>query len=290
MDTKLKKSVLITGCSSGFGRLMTERFLQSGDWKVLATTRHADQLNDIANENLVVISANVAVTAERQSIVDRVDEHCLNGLDCLINNAGYGLSGPLETLSEAQIRQQFEVNFFAPLLLTRDLLPSLRNARGKVINISSVLGFVGMPLQSLYVASKFALEGLSESLAYELGVHGIQVCLVEPGGFRTKFAQNIEWAKESVKSESSIENGTSGVYEKQMRGYRAFLKKKLERPGSDPKKVAEAVFDLSGKSSMPLRLRVGSDTQALYYMRRSLPQKVSDLILRNASKKLMEVR
>jgi NAD(P)-dependent dehydrogenase (short-subunit alcohol dehydrogenase family) len=284
MSTKSKKTVLITGCSSGFGRLMTERFLQSGEWKVLATTRHADQLNDIANEDLVVIPANVAATSERQSIVKRVEECCSSGLDCLINNAGYGLSGPLESLSEEQIRQQFEVNFFAPLLLTRDLLPSLRHSRGKVINISSVLGFVGMPLQSLYVASKFALEGLSESLAYELVVHGIQVCLVEPGGFRTKFAQNIEWAKELSVS------GSSDVYEKQMRGYRAFLKKKLERPGSNPKKVADAVFDLSGKSSMPLRLRVGSDTQALYYMRRSLPQKVTDLILRNVSKKLMEAQ
>ena len=284
MSIKTKKIALITGCSSGFGRLMTERFLQSGEWKVLATTRHADQLNDISNESLVVLPANVAETSQRKSIVEYVNENCSSGLDCLINNAGYGLSGPLETLSEEQIRQQFEVNFFAPLLLTRDLLPVLRRSHGKVINISSVRGFVGMPLQSLYVASKFALEGLSESLAYELGVHGIQVCLVEPGGFRTRFAQNIEWAKELADS------GSSDVYEKQMRGYRAFLKKKLERPGSNPQKVADAVFELSGKHSMPLRLRVGSDTQALYYMRRSLPQKVSDLILRSASKKLMEVR
>ncbi len=263
---------------------MTERFLQSGEWKVLATSRHAEQLSDIANENLVVLPSNVAAASERQSIVEQVNEQCQSGLDCLINNAGYGLSGPLETLSEDQIRQQFEVNFFAPLLLTRDLLPSLRSSRGKVINISSVLGFVGMPLQSLYVASKFALEGLSESLAYELGVHGIQVCLVEPGGFRTQFAKNIEWAKESIDKRSSA------VYEKQMQGYRAFLTKKLERPGSNPKKVSDAVFDLAGKSAMPLRLRVGSDTQALYYMRRSLPQKVTDLILLSVSKKLMEVQ
>ncbi len=262
---------------------MTERFLRSGEWKVLATTRHADQMSDLACDNFVVIPFNVAATSERLSIVERVNEQCESGLDCLINNAGYGLSGPLETLSEQQIRQQFEVNFFAPLLLTRDLLSSLRNARGKVINISSVLGFVGMPLQSLYVASKFALEGLSESLAYELAVHGIQVCLVEPGGFRTQFAKNIEWAKESDKQ-------VSDVYEKQMRGYRAFLTKKLERPGSNPKKVADAVFDLACKNSMPLRLRVGSDTQALYYLRRSLPQKVTDLLLLTVSKKLMEAR
>ncbi|MBS1956316.1 MAG: SDR family oxidoreductase [Cyanobacteria bacterium SZAS-4] len=284
MVTKSQNTVLITGCSSGFGRLMTERFLQSGEWKVLATTRHPEQLSDITNDNLVVIPSNVAATSERQAIVARVSEQCKNGLDCLINNAGYGLTGPLEALTEEQIRQQFEVNFFAPLFLTRDLLQQLRIAHGKVINISSVLGFVGMPLQSLYVASKFALEGLSESLAYELNGHGIQVCLVEPGGFRTQFAKNIEWAKEHA------DKGSVDVYEKQMKGYRAFLTKKLERPGSNPKKVADAVFDLAGKNSMPLRLRVGSDTQALYYMRRSLPQKMTDLILLNVSKKLMATK
>jgi NAD(P)-dependent dehydrogenase (short-subunit alcohol dehydrogenase family) len=288
MTNDAQKTVLITGCSSGFGRLMTERFLQSKRWKVFATTRSASQLNDIAGddagENLVVISSNVASSSERSAIVDRINSAVPNGLDCLINNAGYGVSGPLETLSEEQIRQQFEVNFFAPLLLTRDLLPSLRKSHGRVINISSVLGFVGMPLQSLYVASKFALEGLSESLSYELSVHGVQVCLVEPGGFRTKFAQNIEWANNDVDAK------TVAVYEKQLRGYRAFLSRKLERPGSDPKKVAESVFDLCTQNSMPLRVRVGSDTQALYYLRRALPQKVSDLILQSVCKKLMEVR
>jgi len=278
------KTVLITGCSSGFGRLITERYLRSAQWKVFATTRNPDHLADIESENLVVIPANVASPSERQTVVEIVSRSCDTGLDCLINNAGYALAGPLETLSEDQIRQQFEVNFFAPLLLTRDLLPSLRQSRGKVINISSVLGFVGMPLQSLYVASKFALEGLSESLSYELSLHGIDVCIVEPGGFRTKFVQNIDWAR------SDADSGKNGIYTRQMQGYRAFLRKKMEGPGGNPNKVADAVFELSSKSSMPLRLRIGSDTQALYYMRRSMPQKVADFIFHSASKKLMEAR
>ncbi|HEY9683551.1 MAG TPA: SDR family oxidoreductase [Drouetiella sp.] len=278
------KTVLITGCSSGFGRLMMDRFVKSGRWKVFATSRNAAELHDAQSDNLIVLPSNVAESLGRNFIVERVNSLIPHGLDCLINNAGYGVSGPLETLSEEQIRQQFEVNFFAPLLLTRDLLPSLRKSHGRVINISSVLGFVGMPLQSLYVASKFALEGLSESLSYELGVHGVQVCLVEPGGFRTKFAQNIDWANHDVNTKAAA------VYENQVLGYRAFLSKKLERPGSDPGKVADAVFELCHRNKMPLRLRVGSDTQTLYYMRRALPQAVSDLILQNASKKLLGVR
>ncbi len=284
MKLKDCKTILITGCSSGFGRLMVERFLHSGNWKVFATTRHPEQLNDIQSDNLTVLPLNVALNSERTAIVERVAELCSNSLDCLINNAGYGLSGPLESLTEEQIRLQFEVNFFAPLLLTRDLLPALRAAKGKVINISSVLGFVGMPLQSLYVASKFALEGLSESLSYELGSHGIQVCLVEPGGFRTRFVANIQWPCKSSNSVDSV------VYEPQMQGYRRFLARRMEQPGNDPTRVADAVFSLSNKSVVPLRVRVGQDTQALYYIRRSLPQKVADHVLRNMSKKLLEIR
>ncbi len=263
---------------------MVECFLGSGDWRVLATTRHPEQLNNITSENLIVLPLNVASNTERTSIVARVFESCSGSLDCLINNAGYGLSGPLESLTEEQIRLQFEVNFFAPLLLTRDLLPALRVAKGKVINISSVLGFIGMPLQSLYVASKFALEGLSESLSYELGSHGIQVCLVEPGGFRTRFVDNIKWPIDAGTTSNSV------VYEPQMLGYRRFLTRKMKQPGNDPKRVADAVFALSNKGVVPLRVRVGQDTQALYYIRRSLPQKVADHVLRNMSKKLLEIR
>lgn len=263
---------------------MTELFLRDGKWLVLATTRNASSLSDLANPNLVVIPANVASSSDRDTIAQTVQKFCSRGLDCLINNAGYGLAGPLESLTEEQIRQQFEVNFFAPLFLTRDLLPSLRAAHGKVINISSVLGLVGMPLQSLYVASKFALEGLSESLSYELSVHGIQICLVEPGGFRTGFARNIQWA------DNGVDKNASSVYQDQIRGFRALLNKKLERPGSNPKKVADTVFELCNKDAVPLRMRVGADTQMLYYMRRSMPQKVSDLILHKVSKKMLEAR
>lgn len=276
-----RKTVLITGCSSGFGRLMTELFLKSGQWKVIATTRNPEQLLDLSCANLVIVNANVASKDERLAVVKQVESACENGLHCLINNAGYGLTGPLETLAEEQIRQQFEVNFFAPLLLTRDLLPALRKAKGKVVNISSVLGFVGMPLQSLYVASKFALEGLTESLSYELSVHGIQVCLVEPGAFRTSFAGNIQWADD---------NKIDEVYARQMQGYRAFLKRKLDGQGNNPRTVAKAVFELCQKNSVPLRVRLGSDTQALYYLKRTLPQRVNDFLMHRMSRTLLDVQ
>ncbi len=270
--------VLITGCSSGFGKKMVERFLKAG-WKVLATSRKPEQMEQ--QGNLWILPYNVASETDRADITRCVTEICPNGLDCLINNAGYGLAGPLEALSETQIRQQFEVNFFAPLLLTQALLPSLRKAKGRVINISSVLGFTGMPMQSLYVASKFALEGLSESLHYELAAHGIQVALVEPGGFRTGFADSMDWAAGVMPDHP--------LYHQQFEGYRRFLRRVSTREkGKDPAQVAEVVLELASRATIPLRVRVGDDTQALYYIRRTLPQQIADAVLRRVSRHILQ--
>jgi NAD(P)-dependent dehydrogenase (short-subunit alcohol dehydrogenase family) len=277
------KTVLITGCSSGFGKLMLVKFLAEG-WQVIATTRQPELLEKLPAEGrLHVLPCNVAIAADRQQIVQRIDQLCPDGLDCLINNAGYGLAGPLATLSEEQIRQQFDVNFFAPVLLIRDLLPPLLRAQGRVINISSVLGFTGMPMQSLYVASKFALEGLSESLRYELSPHGIQVALVEPGGFRTGFGQGMVLA--------SQDGQDAARYQSHFQGYQTFLKRMSTRgKGKDPQRVADAVFKLTGRRSMPLRVRVGNDTQGLYYLRRFLPQFLMDLLLGKVSRNILETR
>ena len=130
------KTVLITGCSSGFGRGLVK-------------------------------------------------------LDALVNNAGYGLFGVFEELSEDLIRKQMEVNFFGCVLLTQALLPSIRATRGVILNLSSMLGFFAPPMSSLYCASKFAIEGWSESLHFELAPHGVRVVLIEPGSFNTQFGSNL---------------------------------------------------------------------------------------------------
>lgn len=261
---------------------MLIRFLASG-WEVFATSRQPEKLDEFLQPRLHVVGSNIALSSDRKKIVDTITKHSPAGLDCLVNNAGYGLSGALETLDEAQIRQQFEVNFFAPLLLTQALLPFLRLAKGKVINISSVLGFTGMPVQSLYVSSKFALEGLSESLYYELSPHGVQVALVEPGGFRTRFASNMDWA-----STPSTES-TTPLYDKHIKGYQKFLKKvSTQGKGSDPGKVSKVVLKLANQKNIPLRTRVGNDSQLLYYLRRLLPQTVMAQLLKRVSLKILE--
>ena len=180
----MTKTVLITGTSSGFGRQLAPRFLNAG-WTVIATLRDASKRSDLFAADLAkspgrlfVLSLDVARENERVAAAGFIDRQFEGKLDCLVNNAGFGLFGALEDLSEDQIRRQMEVNFFGLVLLSRSLLPHLRRARGRIINITSALGYLGMPLTSLYCASKFAVEGLSESLYYELKPHGVQVAIV----------------------------------------------------------------------------------------------------------------
>jgi NAD(P)-dependent dehydrogenase (short-subunit alcohol dehydrogenase family) len=276
-----RRRVLVTGCSSGFGKCITHRFVDA-EWEVIGTTRCSEVqgLDESSSSRLQVLSLNIGRSDERADVVRFVQSKWSDGFDCLINNAGYGLAGPLETLTEEQIRDQMEVNFFAPTFLIRELLPLLRMRKGRIINISSVLGFVGMPMQSMYSASKFALEGLTESLYYELAKHDVQVCLVEPGGFRTNFSNNLKFASE--------ERLVDPLYRRHMQGYRNRLKRVMKHPGKNPDKVADVVFQLTQRAIIPLRVRVGNDTRALYYLRKTLPQKIADRLLRGIGNQILE--
>lgn len=260
---------------------MLSKFLDA-DWQVFATTRQPEQLQDLTHTNLHVLAANVASKEGREKLVAELSVRCPDGLDCLINNAGYGLVGPLELLSEEQIRQQFEVNVFAPLLLIHALLPSLRQAKGRVINLSSVVGIAGLALHSVYSSSKFALEGLSESLSYELSSHGVQTCLVEPGVFRTRFASNINWSNSEL-------SGDTSIYLHHLQGFTAFWKKVSNKSaGKDPAVVAEDTFRLANMKRMPLRHRVGWDAHALYFVRRLFPQPLADRVLQMVNSHMLE--
>lgn len=251
------RRVLITGGSSGIGRLAVSEFLRRG-WSVLATMRRADDRRDLFADELAahpgaldLMSLDVADAGERRAVVGQVMDTGV--LDCLINNAGYGLFGALEDLSEAQLRRQVEVNFTGAALLTRDLLPALRRCGGSVLMVSSVLGRAGFPLTSAYCASKFALEGLGESLYYELRPLGVRVGIVEPGGRRTRFGDNVEWAE-----------GASELYREATASYRALLDKVRGRRGKRPAEaVVAALVRLAEAKTIPLRTRVGGDAAAM---------------------------
>jgi NAD(P)-dependent dehydrogenase (short-subunit alcohol dehydrogenase family) len=264
------KTVLITGTSSGFGRLLVPEFLRAG-WTVIATLRNAEQRAELfknemssASDRLFLFSLDVSDEKDREAAAEFIAEHFEGRLDCLVNNAGYGLFGAVEDLSEAQVRDQLEVNFFGLVLLTQKLLPQIRRAQGRIINLSSVLGYTGMPLAAMYCASKFAVEGFSEGLHYELKPHGVQVALVEPGAFRTSFADKQAWGEHSFDKDSP--------YQKQTQAYSRYREQRAKGEGTSPVPVINAVMRLAETARMPMRVRCGKDAKGVYAVKRLLPQ------------------
>jgi NAD(P)-dependent dehydrogenase (short-subunit alcohol dehydrogenase family) len=182
------RTILITGCSSGIG-LASARVMKARGWRVIATARRDEDLamlrDDIGVEAVAVEMsdpASVAACAERVlAIAD-------GRIDALFNNAAYGQIGAVEDLNGDVLRRQFEVNLFAQHDLTRRILPSMRrHGSGRIVQCSSVLGFVAAPFRGAYCASKFAMEALSDSMRLELQGSGIDVSLIEPGPIRTRF-------------------------------------------------------------------------------------------------------
>lgn len=284
----MTKTVLITGTSTGFGRELVPRFLAAG-WTVLATMRNADQRQALfkdeaakAADRLFIINLDIANKEDRAAAARLIDSRFDGRLDCLVNNAGFGLFGALEDISEAQLRDQMEVNFFGLALLTQTLLPALRRARGRIINVSSVLGYTGMPLSSLYSASKFAVEGLSESLYYELRPHGVQVALVEPGAFRTGFRHNMAYGDNTFDE--------SSAYAAQSAAFKRYREARQTGPGNPLDPVLDAVMKLAAAKTMPLRVRCGKDAKAGYAAKRLLPEGLHRIVLAKVFDKIFANR
>ena len=188
------KSILITGCSSGFGRLMSEDFARKGA-KVFATMRNlprpeAGELEALANTeklDLHVIEIDVQSDEQVTAGVAKAEEIAGGAIDILINNAGIGYAGPIELQDMIATQLIFDTNVYGPHRMSRAVLPAMRRAKnGLIFNISSQLGRVIVPSAGHYSPTKFALEAMSEAMAYELVPHGVEVCVIEPGGYRTK--------------------------------------------------------------------------------------------------------
>jgi NAD(P)-dependent dehydrogenase (short-subunit alcohol dehydrogenase family) len=261
--------VFITGTTSGFGSLMAEAFLKEGA-TVIASGRRLSSRKEILQGlhhqfpgRLHEIDLDVTDASQRAQAL-QFCQRSLGGIDVLINNAGSGLFGALEDCTEEQVRQQMEVNFFGTALMCREFLPLLRESRGKIFNFSSVLGFQGLPLTSLYNASKFAVEGLSEGLAYELQSQGVQVCIVQPGSFSTKFMNSSTWAE-------NAENDSS-PYRRQTRNYHQLRAAMTANPRyPNPEIVVRGVVRLAKKKTVPLRVTFGKDAHGTAFIRKLLP-------------------
>lgn len=254
--------MLITGASSGFG-LGIARALANRGWRVLATVREI-QRAPVQQPGIEWLRLDLEQPEHIRALASDVTQRVDGQLDCLVNNAGFGLLGPLASYSDAQMRRQMEVNFFGPAILTRELLPALIAARGRIINMSSLLGETGMPLNSLYCASKHALEGLSKALRHELAPHDVQVAIVAPGGFRTRFGDNVQWGE--------LKTSDDAVSTLQAANLRALMQARLRsRAGADPERVVQAVVTLAQRRRMPPVTRVGSDARLIHALYRALP-------------------
>jgi NAD(P)-dependent dehydrogenase (short-subunit alcohol dehydrogenase family) len=183
-----KKTILLTGCSLGIGKVSSRMLAQRGH-RVIATAPSEVLLDDVPDEAALKLVLDVTSDESVKNAVAQA-ESMLGPIDVLINNAGYCQPGPIEQLSDAQIAKQFDVNVFGALRTVRAVLPGMRkHGKGRVINVSSVVGVVSFPFIGLYCASKHALEAVSDALRIEVLPFGIDVVIIEPGWIRTNFAQ-----------------------------------------------------------------------------------------------------
>jgi NAD(P)-dependent dehydrogenase (short-subunit alcohol dehydrogenase family) len=255
----MKKTILITGASSGFGRSTVRLFHQKG-WNVIATMRSPENEKELsAIPGVLVTRLDVTDKATiREAVKAGVDR--FGRIDVLVNNAGFGTLGALEAAPEEVIRQQFDVNLFGVIEVIKAVLPGMRAQRsGTIINISSVGGRLAFPFCTLYHATKFALEGMTECLQYELNPLGIHLKIVEPSGFKTNFA-----------GRSMGFFGVGGMEDYQQ-PYDRFFGKLAQWPMSENLgEVAEAIYEAASDGTEKLRYPVGHDAAPLLETRKQM--------------------
>ena len=250
----MTKVWFITGSSRGLGRVLTEAVLAKGD-KVAATARQPQQLDDLVSkypQQILPLQLDVTNKVEISSTVEQAVKY-FGRIDVLVNNAGFGIIGAAEAFTDEQVRSQLETNLYAPIEITRVVLPYMRKQRsGSILQISSLGGRVGNPGLSIYQAAKFGLGGFTEALAKEVAPLGIKVTSVEPGGFRT------DWAGASMSFAPAIEG-----YETTVNARAEFFQTGKFVPVGDPVKAAQVMINLAEHPEPPMHLVLGSESAGM---------------------------
>ncbi len=262
---KSKRTVLVTGCSSGIG-LATCHVLSRNNFMTYGTVRNlskAKKIQDLMNrENLSLKILRLDVN-DNQSIKLAIKK-ILNDtgrIDVLINNAGYGMFGPIEEITIQEIKKQFETNFFGAIRLIKAIVPIMRKqGNGTIVNISSMVGRFAVPLNSAYVSSKFAVEGLSESISFELKEFGIRVIVIEPGVVKSDFFHNVK-----VKG-MNLESPYHELMERRVN----FLDKAMKNSLTSSYDVAGTILDALNSKDPKFRYVIGNDATNSLRMRNSL--------------------
>jgi NAD(P)-dependent dehydrogenase (short-subunit alcohol dehydrogenase family) len=283
------KTVLVTGCSSGIG-LATARLLRERGWQVVPTARKNEDLDMLRADGFdpvrLDVSESASITAAAKNVLQRFDGQ----LGALVNNAGFGLTTAMEDCTRDMLRAVFEVNLFGLTELTNQFIPVFRQqGYGRIVNISSVLGEISIPLTGPYCAVKRALEAATDSMRVELFDSGIGVSLIQPGPIDTKFSKNLaqrtdrfeanpdsvfySYYKEAIETRK---NGTAG------RTAEGFMK--------PPEAVAEKVFQCLEKRRPPIRVRITAVAHFGAFARRFFPAALLDAIAIGRIRKMLSRR
>ena len=258
--------ILITGASSGFGKITAQMLSEQGHIVYGTSRKLSEDMNEV--KMLVV---DVTNSLSIRQAVDRILSE-QGRIDVLINNAGMGIGGALELATEEEVNIQINTNFFGVVNMCREVLPVMRkNRKGKIINISSIGGVMGIPYQGFYSASKFAVEGYSEVLALEVHPFNIKVCVVEPGDFNTGFTDN-----RNISEQTRLDADYGESFRKSLE-----IIEKEERNGCHPRKLAAAICKIVERTNPSFRTKVGPWIQVLFAKSKKwLPDAVMQYALR----------
>lgn len=251
----MSKRIFITGASSGLGKAAAILFADKG-WNVIATMRKPEKETELSKwENISLLPLDVTDTAQIQSTAEKAI--AIGPIDVVFNNAGYGLAGPFEGASDEQIVRQINTNLIGVMRVTQAFIPHFRAQKsGLFITTTSIGGLIALPFNSVYHATKWALEGWSESLAFELNPHGIGIKTVSPGGIATDFAGR------------SLDLTSHDAYNEQMQKVLAvFMDPERQKNYSTAEQIAAVVFEAATDGKSTLRYVAGEDAKAMYQQR-----------------------
>jgi NAD(P)-dependent dehydrogenase (short-subunit alcohol dehydrogenase family) len=269
------QTVLVTGASTGLGLALARRLLRHTDHRLILTARAASlprfATAGIVDDDRVALRAlDVARADDRRQVIDECEARW-GGVDVLVNNAGVAYRSVLEHVTEAEFLAQMEVNYVGPVELARLVLPSMRRKRGgRIINVSSVGGMMAMPTMAIYSASKFALEGATEALYYEVKPWRIRVSLIEPGFVHSPSFENVRMTAASERSVGDLDEAYHRHYEHMA----PFIARLMRLARATPDSIARRIVRVMHRRWPPLRVPVTADAQIFSWMRRWLPQPV----------------
>ena len=266
--------VLVTGASSGMGKAIALKLASNG-YRVYGTSRKAqeestDSIFSNSGEGFIhMVQLDVCSEYSAKGAIDYVFQK-EGRIDILINNAGFGIAGSVEDTNIEEAYSQFNTNFFGMLRMSRNVLPIMRaQKKGLIINISSVAGLIAIPFQSMYSASKYAIESVTEAMRIEVKPFGIKVAMIEPGDVRTGFTDKRQYASQSNTNAAYKEKFTKSINEMI----------KSEQNGPTPELIVKAVTRIIGSKNPPIRITPGFTYKVIVLLKRALPSRLVEYIV-----------